>query len=141
MKRTLFDDEHHLYRESVRRFVQTEVVPHRQQWEEQGKVDRSLFTAAGKAGILGIAAPTEFGGGGVQDFRFNAILSEELAAADVLGSGLGLAMQADIALPYLLSLTSPSRRAVVRMLATSDPAPGRKLVKVGQRAADTSELS
>jgi len=107
VKRTLFDEEHDLYRDSVRRFVATEVVPHRERWEQQGKVDRSLFLAAGKAGILGIAAPTEFGGGGVDDFRFNAILSEELAAADVLSAGLGLAMQADIALPYLLSLTTP----------------------------------
>lgn len=102
MERLIFDEEHQLYRGSVRRFVHEQVVPHRERWEEQGRVDRELFTAAGDAGILGIAAPERFGGGGVDDFRYNAILSEELAAADVLSAGLGLSLQADIALPYLL---------------------------------------
>ena len=102
MERTIYDEEHGLYRESVRRFVAEHVVPHRERWEQAGRVDRELFTAAGAAGILGIAAPEEHGGGGVDDFRYNAILSEELAHADVLSAGLGLSLQADIALPYFL---------------------------------------
>lgn len=102
MPRAIYDDEHELYRDSVREFVKREIVPHRERWEAEGRVDRTLFTAAGDAGILGIAAPEELGGGGVEDFRYNAVLSECLAEADVLAAGLGLSLQADIALPYFL---------------------------------------
>lgn len=102
MGRQVYTEEHDLYREMVQQFVQREVVPHREAWEEAGRVDRSLFTAAGDAGIIGIAAPEAHGGGGVTDFRYNAILSECLAEADVLSAGLGLSLQADIALPYFL---------------------------------------
>jgi alkylation response protein AidB-like acyl-CoA dehydrogenase len=111
MRRTVFDEEHDLYRDSVRRFVADQVVPHRERWEEAGRVDRELFEAAGAAGFLGIAAPEEHGGGGVDDFRYHAILSEELAAADVLSAGLGLTLQADIALPYLLHDTTEEQAA------------------------------
>jgi alkylation response protein AidB-like acyl-CoA dehydrogenase len=111
MDRELFTEEHDLYRDSVRRFVAQHVVPHRERWEEQGYVDRELFTAAGETGILGIAAPEVHGGGGVADFRYNAILSEELAHADVLAAGLGLSLQADIALPYFLEGCTPEQAA------------------------------
>lgn len=134
MDRKLYGEEHRIYRDSVRRFVAKEVVPHRERWESQGRVDRSLFEAAGRAGFLGIAAPAELGGGGVEDFRYNAILSECLAEADVLSTGLGLSLQADIALPYLLGLATPeqqerwipdaiSGRAILA-LAMSEPGAG-----------------
>ncbi|GAA3971297.1 acyl-CoA dehydrogenase family protein [Thermobifida alba] len=105
----MFTEDHELYRESVRQFVAREVVPHRARWEEAGIVDRSLFEAAGEAGFLGIAAPERYGGGGTPDFRYNAILSECLAEADVLAVGLGLSLQADIALPYLLDHCTPEQ--------------------------------
>jgi alkylation response protein AidB-like acyl-CoA dehydrogenase len=111
VERTVYGESHEQYRDSVRRFVDKELVPHREAWEQHGRVDRGLFAAAGVAGILGIAAPQEFGGGGVQDFRYNAILSECLAEADVLSAGLGLALQADIAMPYLLDLCTPDQAA------------------------------
>ncbi|MEE8601422.1 acyl-CoA dehydrogenase family protein [Euzebya tangerina] len=109
MSRDVYTEDHELYRDSVRRFVEREVVPHWERWEEQGRVDRTLFTAAGEAGILGIAAPEDLGGGGVSDFRYNAILSECLAEADVLSAGLGLSLQADIALPYFLHHCTPEQ--------------------------------
>ncbi|UPT22091.1 acyl-CoA dehydrogenase [Thermobifida alba] len=109
MERSVFTEDHELYRESVRQFVAREVVPHRARWEEAGIVDRSLFEAAGEAGFLGIAAPERYGGGGTPDFRYNAILSECLAEADVLAVGLGLSLQADIALPYLLDHCTPEQ--------------------------------
>ena len=134
MRRTIFTEDHELYRDSVRRFVDKEVVPHRERWEEQGRVDRSLFTAAGQAGILGIAAPEELGGGGTPDFRYNAILSECLAEADVLSAGLGLSLQADIALPYLLHQADAEQQArwvpgavsgeTILALAMSEPGAG-----------------
>ena len=81
MRRTLFTDEHELFRESVRRFIEYEVVPDNDRWERQGIVDRSLFTGAGAHGFLGMAVPTEYGGGRVDDFRHNLVIAEEIQRA------------------------------------------------------------
>src|SRR4029078_1035550 len=72
---------------------------------------RELFTAAGALGFLAMAAPEELGGGGVDDFRYNLIISEELQRAGVAGSGLGLTLHNDICLPYFLSLTTDEQKA------------------------------
>ncbi|MGI8799718.1 MAG: acyl-CoA dehydrogenase family protein [Pseudonocardia sp.] len=103
MRRTLFDTEHNEFRESVRRFVQREVVPHAAEWEEAGLVPRDLFVTAGKAGFLGMAVPERFGGGGVDDFRFNMVLAEEIEYGGVGAAGLGMTLHDDICLPYFLS--------------------------------------
>ena len=144
MDRTVYDEEHRAYRDSVRRFVAEEVVPNRERWEEQGRVDRALFTAAGAAGMLGIAAPEELGGGGVRDFRYNAILSEALAEADVLSAGLGLSLQADIALPYFLHDTTEEQAArwlpgivsgeTILALAMSEPGAGSDVASLSTTA-------
>lgn len=144
MQRTIFDEEHDLFRDSVRRFVAEHVVPHRERWEEVGRVDRELFTAAGEAGLLGIPAPEELGGGGVADFRYNAIVSEELAAADVLSAGLGLSLQADIALPYFLHDTTDEQQQrwlpdivagrTILALAMTEPATGSDVASIGTTA-------
>ena len=111
MRRTLFDDEHELFRQTARTFVAKEIAPHHEQWERDGIVPRELFTAAGGQGLLCIAAPEEYGGGGVDDFRYNLILAEEIQYAGVAGSGLGLTLHNDISLPYFLSLTTDEQKA------------------------------
>jgi alkylation response protein AidB-like acyl-CoA dehydrogenase len=85
MKRELFDDEHEheLFRTSVRRWLDKEVVPHHDQWDEAGIVPRSMFADAGRHGFLGMAIPEHFGGGGVDDFRYNLVLNEEVQATGV----------------------------------------------------------
>ena len=75
MRRTLYETEHEAFRESFRRFLQVEFVPHLDEWDAAGIVAREFYTAAGKAGFLAMDAPEEFGGGGVPDFRFNAVIS------------------------------------------------------------------
>jgi len=110
MRRTLFTDEHDLFRSTFRRFVDEAIVPNHEQWEDDGIVPRSLFTDAGSHGFLAMAAPTEFGGGGVDDFRYNLIIAEEIAAAGVPGSGLGLTLHNDICLPYFTDLTTPEQQ-------------------------------
>lgn len=144
MERSVFDPEHEAYRRSVRRFVAEHVVPHRERWEEVGRVDRDLFRAAGDVGILGIAAPEVYGGGGVDDFRYNAVLSEELAEADVLSAGLGLSLQADIAMPYLLDACSDEQAArwlpgvasgeTIMALAMSEPGAGSDIAGISTTA-------
>jgi len=103
MNRTVFDTEHQLFRESVEHFVATEIVPHNVEWEAAGIVDKSMFRAAGAAGLLGMAIPEELGGGGVDDFRYNAVIGEVLTAAGVIASGTCITLHNDIVLPYLLS--------------------------------------
>ena len=110
MKRGLFEPEHHLFRESVRAFVSKEVAPHRDRWEAAGIVDKSMFVAAGSQGLLGMAIPEEYGGGGVDDFRYNMIIGEELAQADVLGAGMCITLHNDVCLPYFLELCSDEQR-------------------------------
>ena len=110
MERTIFDDEHDLFRESFRRFVADEVTPHLDAWEQAGIADRSLFTAAGKHGFLGMAVPEEHGGGGVDDFRYNLVVIEEVQRAGAGGAGLGITLHNDICLPYFLTLTDDDQK-------------------------------
>ena len=80
---TIFGDEHDMFREAFRTFVEREFVPHREKWEQDGIVDREVFTKAGAAGFLAMAVPEEYGGAGVSDFRYWLIIIEELCRADV----------------------------------------------------------
>jgi len=111
MKRTIFHDDHDLFRDSFRQFLAKHVVPSYERWEAEGIVDRELFTAAGEAGFIGFGAPEEFGGGGVRDFRYNAIIAEEIQYADAGAAGLGLTLHTDICLPYFLDLTTDEQKA------------------------------
>ncbi|HET9257719.1 MAG TPA: acyl-CoA dehydrogenase family protein [Pseudonocardiaceae bacterium] len=110
MRRRLFEVEHEAFRESVRAFLAKEVVPYADAWATAGIVPREVFTIAGAAGFLGMAIPEEFGGGGVSDFRFNAVLGEEIMRAGLAGAGLGLTLHNDICLPYFLDLATDEQR-------------------------------
>ena len=77
-RRTIFTDEHDLFRAAFRQFVDTEIVPHADRLEREGIVDRELFTKAGASGFLCTDVPEAYGGGGVADFRYNLIIGEEV---------------------------------------------------------------
>ena len=109
MHRHLFDADHEAFRETVRAFCDKEIVPHHESWEEAGIVPRELWTAAGAAGLLGFMMPTEYGGGGVRDFRFNAVLIEELTRAQA--SGVGFTIHTDINSAYLLDYATDEQKA------------------------------
>ncbi len=102
MERTLYDDEHEALRQSFRAWLDAEVVPNHEAWEREGIVPRSVFADAGRLGFLAFDVGEEFGGGGVADFRFNVVVIEEVQAAAVSGSGLGITLHNDICLPYFL---------------------------------------
>ena len=97
--RTLFDEDHAAFRDTVRRFVGQEVAPHHARWEEQTHVDRDIWTKAGAAGFLCATMPEEYGGVGV-DKRFSVIVMEECARINATGLGWGL--HSEIVAPYLL---------------------------------------
>jgi alkylation response protein AidB-like acyl-CoA dehydrogenase len=140
MERTLFDDDHELFRDSVRGFVAKEMVPHHEAWEEAGIVDRSLFLKAGAQGFLGMAVPEEHGGGGVEDFRYNVVIAEEIQRAGVNAAGLGWTLHNDICLPYFLTLTTDEQKArwlpgicsgeLITAIAMTEPAIGSDLASM-----------
>ncbi|MFC9764875.1 acyl-CoA dehydrogenase family protein [Rhodococcus jostii] len=108
MKRTIFEPEHEQFRESVRAFLIKEAVPHSDEWEEAGMVDRDFWRRAAAQGLVGFAAPEEFGGGGLRDFRFNAVLNEEVVRTGTVGDGFSLTN--DIVLPYFLDLADEAQQ-------------------------------
>ena len=140
MRRTLYEADHDAFRETVRRFVAKEIAPRHVEWEAAGIVPRDLYTAAGAQGLLGWAVPEEFGGGGQPDFRFNAVLGEEVVAAGVAGSGNGLCLQNDVCLPYFLDLATPEQKArwlpgiasgeLITAIAMTEPGVGSDLASM-----------
>jgi acyl-CoA dehydrogenase len=108
MRRTLYDTAHEDFRSAFRQFLEREAVPHTDRWEEAGLVDRSFFEAAGRAGFLGFEAPEEYGGLGIDDFRYNAVMAEEIVATGTAGDGFTLGN--DILAPYLIELTTEEQR-------------------------------
>lgn len=109
MERQLFDADHDAFRETARAFCDKEIVPHHDAWEEAGIVPREVWTAAGHAGLLGFMMPEEYGGGGARDFRFNAVVIEELTRA--CASGVGFAIHTDINSAYLLDYATDEQKA------------------------------
>ena len=102
--------DHEDYRASVREFVRREVEPFFLDWEEERLVPRSAWVAAGRNGTLGLSVPEEHGGGGEPDIRYPMIVSEELAAVGATSYNLGLRLQDDIALPYLVDLCTEEQK-------------------------------
>ncbi|MFT5520194.1 MAG: alkylation response protein AidB-like acyl-CoA dehydrogenase [Enterobacterales bacterium] len=98
--RSVFEPEHEQFRESVRKFFETEAVPHHAQWEEDGQIDRNLWYKAAELGLLAPTAGEAYGGVGA-DFRYNAVVSEEASRLGL--SGVGFFLHSDIAVPYLLN--------------------------------------
>ena len=101
LQRTLFSDEHTMFRQTVRRFMEKEVIPHYEQWEKDGCVSREVWRKAGAMGFLAINIPEAYGGMGANDFRFSTIVMEELMMANA--PGVGFSLHADVAAPYILS--------------------------------------
>jgi alkylation response protein AidB-like acyl-CoA dehydrogenase len=139
-----FSEEHELFRDSFRSFVEREMVPHHAEWEAAGLVDREVFRSAGKSGFLGIDVPEELGGGGTRDFRYNVIISEEVQRAWLGGAGLGLTLHNDICLPYFLHQTNPAQQArwlpgicageLITAVAMTEPGTGSDLASIATTA-------
>ncbi|MDR7301192.1 acyl-CoA dehydrogenase family protein [Haloactinomyces albus] len=108
MRRELFDDEHRAFRETARTFIDKELVPHQEEWEAAGIVSRDAWLAAGAQGLLGTSVDERYGGGGVDDFRFNVVFDEELINAGV--SGFGVPVHNDINAPYLTRLATEEQK-------------------------------
>ena len=144
--RELFGEDHELYRQTTRRFLEQEVAPHHDQWEEQGYVDRAVWLKAGELGLLCPTMPEAYGGAGV-DRRYSVILMEEIARVNATGLGFGL--HSEIVAPYLLHygteaqkqhyLPAMARGEMIGAIAMTEPAAGSDLQGIRTTASDEGD--
>jgi acyl-CoA dehydrogenase len=106
VERKVYREDHELFRASVRRFVEREVVPHMDQWLKDGIVSRELWAKAGREGLLCVTLPVEYGGGG-GDFGHSAVIAEEMARA---GVSLSFGLHSDIVAPYIDRLGTEAQK-------------------------------
>jgi alkylation response protein AidB-like acyl-CoA dehydrogenase len=97
--RQLYDSDHEMFRDSVRRFLETEAMPQHEQWEKDGMVSDDIWLKAGEQGFLCPMVPEEYGGVST-DFRYNCIVNEEIARSGC--TGLGWTLHNDISVPYIV---------------------------------------
>lgn len=148
-QRTLFEPEHELFRESYRGFLERHVAPHHEEWEKNKIVDRTVWVEAGKQGFLGMAVPEEYGGGGIDDFRYNTVLTEETTAGRY--SGIGFGLHNDVVAPYLLRLATDEQKQrwfpgfcsgeLITAIAMTEPGTGSDLQGIKTRAAKQDDGS
>ncbi len=99
MRSDMLQEEHLMFRDAFRKFAQKELVPHMEEWEQEGIVSREAWLLAGASGFLGMDVPEAYGGIGEVDFRYSAIVCEELAYQGV--SSIALPLQTDMVIPYI----------------------------------------
>jgi len=109
VRRSIYDEDHEAFRSSVAEFLDRQVKPHLEEHIEQHAMPRELWLEAGKQGFLGLEIPEQYGGSDAGDYRFNAVLTEELAKVNMaLPSCVGI--HADIVAPYLVHLTTEEQK-------------------------------
>src|SRR6201993_5082627 len=144
MRRNIFDEIHDEFRATARAFFEHDCAPNTEKWERDGKVSREAWRSAGKHGLIGWALPEKYGGMGIDDFRFNQIVSEEMFSTGSVGIGLGV--QNDILVPYLNDLTTEEQKErwlpkfvsgeYIGSIAMSEPAAGSDLGGIKTTAPD-----
>jgi len=147
MTRSIFEPEHEAFRESVGTFLDKEAVPFHEQWEKDGIVDREVWAKAGAQGLLGLQLPEEHGGGGTDDFRYNAVVGEEMTRRGVYGCAFPLFN--DMIAPYLVASATPEQAArwfpglcagtTIAAIAMTEPGAGSDLQGISTRAVDEGD--
>ncbi|MBQ0731094.1 MAG: acyl-CoA dehydrogenase family protein [Oleispira antarctica] len=148
IKRTVFDSEQDMFRDSFRKFLLEEAVPHHEQWEKDGQVSREFWKKAGEMGYLSPTVPEAYGGVEV-DFRYNAVVAEEVANFGLTGIGFGL--HSDIAVPYIMAYGTEEQKQkylpgcvngdIITAIAMTEPGTGSDLqgVKTSAVLSDDGE--
>jgi len=142
MESTVYEEEHEAFRDLVRAFVGKHVTPFHEQWELDGMVDREVWLEGGRAGLLGLDLPERYGGGGVRDFRYNAVLNEEIVRAGA--TGVGFFLHNDVVAPYLRDLANEEQQArwlpgftageLISAIAMTEPGAGSDLQGIATSA-------
>jgi alkylation response protein AidB-like acyl-CoA dehydrogenase len=147
VRRAIFDDEHEAFREAVGTFLDKEVVPHHDRWEADGIADREVWAKAGSQGLLGLQLDEKYGGGGTSDFRYNAVIGEEMTRRGVYGAAFTLFN--DMIVPYLAAGATDEQRArwfpglcageTIAAIAMSEPGAGSDLQGIRTTAVDAGD--
>ncbi|MDD2058372.1 acyl-CoA dehydrogenase family protein [Pseudomonas sp. GD03860] len=145
--RLIFDQDHELFREQVRKFVQKEVAPHVEQWRKQGRVDREIFRKAGDQGLLLMWAEERYGGSGLTDLRYEQILYEEVIRYGDIG--VFFTLHSRIVAPYLQRFGTDAQREqylpgctrgeTILAVAMTEPDAGSDLAGMKARAEDRGD--
>ncbi|GHF35563.1 acyl-CoA dehydrogenase family protein [Seohaeicola zhoushanensis] len=146
IRRTIYDEEHEIFRKTVRAWADKEVYPHSQAWREAGSVSREVWKSAGEQGFLCMFADERYGGLGLQDFRYDMILCEEIGPRE---SGLFLGLHNRIVGPYLHRFASDDQRErympgvvsgdCILAIAMTEPGTGSDLAAIRTRAVEMDD--
>ena len=147
MTRAIFEPEHEAFRASVGAFLDREAVPFHEQWEHDGIVTREVWEKAGAQGLLGFQLPEEYGGGGTGDFRYNAVVGEEMTRRGVYGCAFPLFN--DMIAPYFVTSANDEQRArwfpglcagtTIAAIAMTEPEAGSDLQGIRTTAVDRGD--
>ncbi len=138
--------EHSIFRESLRKFLDKEIVPHVEEWEEAGIVPKSVWKKMGDQGFLGTGVPEEYGGSGV-DFLYSVIICEEMTKCNF--AGLAASLHSDIIVPYILSFGSEEHKKkylpgcvtgdIITAVAMTEPNTGSDLAAMKTTAVEDGD--
>ncbi len=141
-----YTEEHRIFRESFRRFLEKEIIPHVDDWEEEGIVPRQAWKKLGDNGFLCTSVPPEYGGQGA-DFLYSAILIEEMAKANFYG--LSARLHSDVTVPYVVQLASEEQKKkylpgcisgdILMAIAMSEPQAGSDLAGIRTTAVEDGD--
>lgn len=144
---SILEQEHEDFRQTVRSFLEKEVVPHHAQWEADGQVSRDVWRAAGEQGLLCFDVDEEYGGAGVKDFRYNMVVAEEMCRAGA--SGPGFPVHTDIIVPYISQLGTAEQKQrwlpglvsgeLISAIAMTEPGAGSDLQGIRTSAVDQGD--
>jgi alkylation response protein AidB-like acyl-CoA dehydrogenase len=144
---SICEQEHEDFRATARAFMDKEVVPHHDQWEQDGQVDREVWRKAGETGLLCFDVDEAYGGAGVKDFRYNMVLTEEITRAGA--SGLGIPVHNDVIVPYISALATDAQKQrwlpglvsgdLISAIAMTEPGAGSDLQGIRTSAVDKGD--
>ncbi|MFC0262857.1 acyl-CoA dehydrogenase family protein [Fontibacter flavus] len=147
--RTIYNEEHEMFRQSLRDFIAKEITPFNAEWEKNKMVSRESWKKLGDNGFLCIQAPEEFGGLNIQDFRYNAIFVEELGLSGCSGPAIGYPLHNDIVAPYILHYGTEAAKAkyipgmisgdLISAVAMTEPGAGSDLQAIRSTAVDKGD--
>lgn len=147
MKRFIFEDEHEMFRDSVRSFMQNEIGPQAEKWHEQGIVDREAFQKAGEMGLLLMWADEKYGAAGVKDFRYEQILIEENAHYG--DPGFFMTLHSRLVGPYIGNFGTEEQKSRwlpkcisgehILAVAITEPGAGSDVAGIRTRAEDKGD--
>lgn len=146
LKRTLYDEEHEIFRKTVRAWAERNVYPHADSWREAGCVSREVWKSAGAEGFLCMFADEKYGGLGLQDFRYDMVLAEEIGPRE---PGFFLGLHNRIVGPYLQHAASEAQRDrympgvvsgdTILAIAMTEPGTGSDLAGIATRAVEMED--